>query len=484
MMNSSASLKLKAAAELERRRRAGTYAATDPLVTEDVADFIGQHMFIPETGRALELHPEQTAVLNAMNTRDSNGDFRYSTWIYSAPKKSAKTTIGAGVALWQAWRVPYGEVYIIGNDQKQADSRMAQAIRYCVEHNPAMAGRVKVATSKYTIKLDNGTRIEAIPVDPRGEAGMNPTGLFWTEAWGAVGKAAELLWTEAALSPTRAGQSFKFVDSYAGFTGESLLLERLHHGIVTNGEPHAALPEVYTRGGSIAYWCTRRFLPWQSNDAAAAYYAQEALEKTPSEFRRIHNNEWVTSENVFVPSEWWDACRGDVPTLDKRTPMVLAMDAGVTSDCFALVGVSRLGDTVAVRYAQAWKPNGGKLDFALPEAEVRRLCREYNILCVAYDPYQLHDMATRLGGEGVAWMYEFKQGEARLKADKLLYDMIRERRIVHNGDATLTEHVKNANAKTEGDNRLRIVKRAEHLKIDLAVALSMATERATALNLD
>lgn len=37
----------------------------------------------------------------------------------------------------------------------------------------------------------------------------------------------------------------------------------------------------------------------------------------------------------------------------------------------------------------------------------------------------------------------------------------------------LTQHVKNANARLE-DERLRIVKRSEHLKVDLAVALSMA----------
>jgi phage terminase large subunit-like protein len=80
-------------------------------------------------------------------------------------------------------------------------------------------------------------------------------------------------------------------------------------------------------------------------------------------------------------------------------------------------------------------------------------------------------------------MYEFKQGEQRLKADKLLYDMVRDKRMMHDGDGILREHVTNANAKTEGE-KLRIIKRAEHLKIDLAVALSMATERATALNLD
>jgi hypothetical protein len=41
----------------------------------------------------------------------------------------------------------------------------------------------------------------------------------------------------------------------------------------------------------------------------------------------------------------------------------------------------------------------------------------------------------------------------------------------------------NANAKSEGDNKLRIVKRADHLKIDLAVCLSMAIDRLEFWNL-
>lgn len=452
----------------------------DPLVYDNPADFIENEMYIPETGAAMTLHPEQRAVLEAMAARDALGNFLYSLWLWSAPKKSAKTTIGAGVALWQAWSVCDGEIYIIGNDLKQADSRMAQAIRYAVEHNPRMVNRVKVTASKYHMLLDNGTRIEAIPVDPRGEAGANPSGIFWTEAWGAIGERAEHLWTEVTLSPTRSGKAFKFVESYAGYSGESLILERLYNSLVKRGAAYPDLPEVYTTPGAIAYWCTRRYLDWQVN--APNYYRQEEAEKTPSEFRRIHLNEWVTSENVFIQPEWWDACKADFPQRGPFQSMVVGIDAGVSNDCFAIVGVTKEGERVAVRYARVWKPpEGGTIDFSEPEAELRRLGKEGRVACFTYDPMQLHDMATRLTRAGVGWFQAFDQGAKRLVADKQLHDMIRDRRLMHDGNAILTEHVKNANAKTEGD-KLRIIKRADHLKIDAAVCLSMATARARELN--
>lgn len=435
-------------------------------------------MVIPETGKPLELHPEQAAVLQAMS-HQTNGVFDYSTWLYSAPKKSGKTTIGAGVALWQACRIPDGAIYIIGNDLKQADNRMMQAIRYAIDHNPRLQSHAR--TVRFTVYLDNGTKIESIPVDPRGEAGMNPTGLFWTEAWGAIGSRAEMLWTEATLSPTRTGQAFKFIESYAGYKDESLILERLYKSIIQQGKPHGVIPELFTNGNSIGYWCTRRYMPWQV--AHPEYYLQEERENTPSEMRRIHGNEWVDAQQTFIPIEWWIACKSDY-ALNANEGVIMGIDAATTSDCFAVVLVSRHDADVYVHYARKWSPpKGGTIDFREPEAEIKRLLREYNVLEISYDAYQLHDMMNRLRNEEYAPARAFPQAGDRLIADKRLYDLIRDKRMHHHGDHDLQEHISNASAEAEKD-KMRIIKRSQELKIDLAVALSMASHRTFAYAMD
>jgi len=133
---------------------------------------------------------------------------------------------------------------------------------------------------------------------------------------------------------------------------------------------------------------------------------------------------------------------------------------------------------------RVWKPEGGAIDFAGPEKAIREeFTKQYNVVQIAYDAYQLHDMATRLRRDGVAWLRNFNQGADRLRADKLLYDTIRDRGIVHQDEPTLTEHVKNANAQiNKDDHTLRIIKRAPQLKIDACVALSMAVSEIKRLN--
>lgn len=437
-------------------------------------------MIIPETGQALELHPEQRAVLNAMSERDADGRFKYTTWLYSAPKKSAKTTLGAGVAMWQAWQIPDSQVYIVGNDLKQSDSRMSQAIRYAIEHHPTMKAHAEII--KYNVRLSNGTVIESVPVDPTGEAGANPSGIFLTEAWGAKQKKHELMWAEMTLSPTRAGQAFRFVESYAGHVGESIILENLYEQIVKNGTPHPIIPEVYTNGGMIGYWCTRRYLSWQVNNPA--YYIEEAALKPAQEFSRQHENAWVTSSDAFIQPEWWDACLGDMPPHAANEQMVIALDAAVSGDCFALVGVTRRGEILYTRAVHIWQPTPGKrVDFRDVEATLKALAGQYNVICVTYDPFQLHDFATRLQEELGIWFDEFPQTSPRLEADVQLRHLIMARRVAHDGNTELRAHILNADAKTDGDHKLRIVKRNERLKIDAAVALSMATSRALDLDI-
>jgi hypothetical protein len=170
------------------------------------------------------------------------------------------------------------------------------------------------------------------------------------------------------------------------------------------------------------------------------------------------------------------------------------MDAAVSDDTFGLLMGGRHKDEeshTCIRYARKWTPpKAGKIDFVGteenpgPEMELRRLIKEYNVIEVAYDPYQLHDLATRLSREGLAWFRPFSQAGDRLVADSELRDKIRDRQIHHSGEADLREHIQNANAAVDKEDRkLRIVKRMSKLKIDLAVCLSMCNHEVMRLNL-
>jgi hypothetical protein len=222
---------------------------------------------------------------------------------------------------------------------------------------------------------------------------------------------------------------------------------------------------------------------------ADGYLDQRKQSLTSAEIRVLVEAEWEDLDDAarFLPSMvWWDACLEPTPPLDNQTPLVLALDAAVSGDCFGLVGVSRhweRHEDVAVRYVRKWEPHGKKLDYGPIEDEVRQLCETFNVVCVTYDPYQLHSTATRLEQEGVGWFDPFNQGAARLVADKQLLDLISHRRLAHDGNADLREHLDNADRKSDGQDKLRLVKRTEGQKIDLVVTLSMAAARCLELNL-
>jgi phage terminase large subunit-like protein len=239
----------------------------------------------------------------------------------------------------------------------------------------------------------------------------------------------------------------------------------------------------------FCYWDHTPRMPWQTAD----YYEAEAALLHPSEFQRIHRNEWVSAIGQAIPVEAWDRCLDmSVPEgIHPQAPVVLGLDAGVSGDCTALVAVTRHpnrarhGD-VAIRAVEVWEPPaGGKMDYTSTiEASVRRWVSSHNVVCVVYDPYQLHHMATDLRKAGLGWFEEFSQGQQRAVADKQMVDLVIGRRIAHRGDETLRQHVANAAAKTLGDEKtLRFVKRSDRLKIDALVAASMACYQALRLNL-
>ena len=227
-----------------------------------------------------------------------------------------------------------------------------------------------------------------------------------------------------------------------------------------------------------------------------------ALSLTAAEARVLLDAEWedIEASERFLPNMLlWDLCHTDLPLLGPREPLVVAMDAATGrtndySDCFGMLGVTRYpphSDTVAVRLVQKWQARpGAKIDFwgtesnPGPERVLRTLAKSYNVVVVTYDPYQLHDMGTRLSRERIAWMHEFPQSARRTESDTDLLNLITHRRILHDGNTDLREHIDNADRKTDSlGKKLRIVKREDAAKVDLCICLSMASAKCLQLSL-
>ena len=235
------------------------------------------------------------------------------------------------------------------------------------------------------------------------------------------------------------------------------------------------------------------------DNLAEGYVEKRRQSLTEKEARVLADAEWEDDEDTkrFLDSMlWWDACAEQLPPLSPREPLVVGVDAAVgrkneASDCFGLLAVSRHPSDrtrTAVRYVKKWQARPGeKIDYTGtdsdpgPKKVLQRLCREFNVKCIAFDEYQLVDMMQQIEREERVWCDPFSQASDRLLADKQLLDVVLARRFAHDGNPDLRQHIDNADRKVDDSgSRFRIVKGRG--KIDLAVCASMANARCLELN--
>lgn len=520
----------------------------------DFIEWAESNYRIEETAQPIQLSTHQKAVLRYVLQRNPDGRFKFKTIIWSEPKKGGKTTIAGGLTRWAAetWG-RFGEIYCVGNDAEQARERGFKKLKQSVmlepgfrfnsqsEENGVLPGRWILRT-KDAVCLTTGTSVKATASDYKGEAGANPILSVWTEVWGIIHKDANRFWAEMAPSPTRP-DSIRWVETYAGYEGESELLWTLYDSTVLNGRqitagelgdlaafeeapnPDSVVPIwIDEPAGIVAFWDMgpqAHRQPWQRGPQGDAYYANERASQTPAQYTRLHENMWVSAESSYIAIEWWDALVNPLPmpapgSPEARQPMVIGIDGAVSGDCFGFVVVSRNPEAhvptcsrgraggcwgcdkqVAVRASHKWvPPKGGSIQYRPDPDPARRdgrtpwevlewYAKNFNIVEVAYDPFQLHDFATDAQKAMRVWCRQFSQGIERLVADSDLYNLIVERRIRHNGDMDIREHFTNANAKlqTNEDSKMRIVKKSETRRIDLAVCVSMAAKECLRLNI-
>lgn len=459
--------------------------------------WIESNFYIPETQEPIVLKPHQKSIINLA----LNDDWNFQTVVYSTIKKSGKTAAAGAIARYLAENSGHrAEVMCVAHDREQARGRSYQALLSSIELNPKF-NRVRKELpgiwniiERHAIHLPTNSIVRAISNDHMGEAGSNPVCTLWTEIWNITTEAGKRLWTELTPVPTRK-RSLRVIETYAGYEDESKILYDIYESGMKHGRrlthseiywPFEDQPPIWIneKARLMMYWDTgveARRMPWQTEE----YY--EIQKNTPGltlhEYERLHENRWISSTNEFLPIEWWQRLKEILPTLGAKQPAIMAVDAGVSSDCCVLVIVTRhpaedRKDTdVAVRRYRIWKPTKhNKVDFAEVKQQIREWCKEYNIVQLCYDPYQMHQMAQEIVREAITWVYEFSQGTSRLIADKQLYDVIKDKHIAHDGDPEMEEHIRNAAAKKslEDNDRIRIVKKSEDKKIDYTVALSMA----------
>lgn len=439
----------------------------------DPCSFVEQVLVNPETGKPFELLPAERTFLEHAYRRNDAGRLIYPEQVFSAPKKSGKTGFAAMNTLVATlvYGGPFAEGYCLANDLEQSQGRVFQAVGRIVEASPFLKREADPKQSRITFPA-TGATIVPIAADYAGAAGANPTISTFDELWGYTSERSRRLWDEMVPPPTRK-IALRFTTTYAGFEGESTLLEEIYRRGLSLPEIG---PDLRAGDGLLMFWTHAPVAPWQDE----AWLTQMRGQLRPNAYLRLIENRFVTTESTFIDIGWFDGCVDPFLRRERGNPSMrvwIGVDASVKRDSTAVAVVTwdEAARKPRVVWHQIWQPSpNAPLNFeATIERALLELGDRFDVAEVRYDPYQMQSSAQRLKARGVP-MREFPQTVPNLtEASQNLYDLLKDRAFIFYPDDDIRLAMQRAVA-VESTRGWRIAKEKQAHKIDIVVALGMA----------
>ena len=436
--------------------------------------FVAEVLRDPETGRPFNLLNAEREFLARAYKTDESGRLLYPEQVYGAPKKSGKTGFAAMnlLTMTLVYGGPFSEGYAVANDLEQAQGRVFQASRRIVEASPLLRRECNVTQSRLEFP-ETGAVISAIGSDYAGAAGANPVISSFDELWAFTSERSYRLWDEMTPPPTRK-ISARLCTTYAGFEGESVLLEDLLASAASSD--HASATTSTPATACSWHGTTSRLRPGRRRPGSTKCGAAFAR----NQFLRMIENRFVTTESSFVDLDWVDACVDPNATpvvIDKSLPVWLGVDASVKHDSTAIVAVTfdiaaKKARLVAHRIFQPTAADPLNFEAAI-EDTVLDMRSRFAVRGVYFDPFQMASTSQRLTAAGVP-MRECPQSVPNLTAmGSNLYELIKGQGIVVYPDDAIRLAVSRTIA-LETPRGMRLAKEKSSHKIDVVIALAMA----------
>lgn len=451
-----------------------------------VADFAEKYVVQTKgrwAGEPLALETWQRSFLDELFLVDEEGRRIYREALLGVARKGGKSTLAAAIGLYGLLGLGEqgAEVYSAAASKDQARAVFDQA-RGFVEASPLLRDWLKPMRSAIVCESTGGV-YKVLSSDGPLQHGLNPSLVVIDELW--AHKDPELYY---ALTTGQLAREEPLIVSIttAGFDRDTIAWQAYERGRKLADQGAEAMrderflfrwfeaPEGCEVDDPEA-WAAANPSSWIDHDDLA----REARRLPEPVFRRLHLNQWTDSVDSWVSASDWDACKGEV-RLDDAPDLWIGVDIGVKRDSSAVVEVGWVEDKLHVR-SRVLTPEPGR---PVAVADVKELVAGMGgdrLQEVVYDPNAFRESAQELEERGLV-MVEFPPNHARMvPASEKLYELIRERRLVHDGDPVLRSHVLASVAQLT-ERGQRISKRKSRAHIDACMALAYAADRATAFD--
>lgn len=408
-------------------------------------------------------------------------------------RKNGKSTLAAGLAIHGL--VAAGEnapeVYAAAAATDQARIIFDQSRKF-IEGSPLLRDYLRVYRSVIECKA-NGGIFKVLSADGPLQHGLNPSLVLIDELW--AHKDPELYYALTTGSGARLSPLIVSITT-AGWSRESVLWQVYEFG-----------EALLAQGGLDAMRAARHFHRWFSalpeqevtdrngwhRANPSSWIVDDDLEisrqRLPEAvFRRLHLNQWTESRESWIKPHEWDSCSARAhglprPTFDPHAPTWIAADIGVRRDCAAIVWAQWHGDKLHIGQ-EIMDPEEEGRSFGVADVRGRLAERARRMTLLkeaAYDPWSFRESAEILAELGMP-MVEFPQNASRLApASETVYELILQRRLVHDGDPVMRSHVLSAVVSPTDRGGWRISKRKSLERIDGCVALTMTADRASTM---
>lgn len=443
-----------------------------------------------------------------------DGSRRYRIAYLEIPRKSGKSTLCAGIALYLL--LCDGEerpqVYSCAGDRSQA-SIVFQAAREMIERGTAELQSAAQLRQYKILNTRKGGWYEATSAEGYSAHGKSPHGIIFDELHTQPNR---ILW-DAMLSGRGARHNPLVVAiTTAGYDRSSICWEMHQRALKAMADPDSD-PYFYGR-----IWGAAEDDDWTSEDvwrkanpnlgvSVSIDFLREECEAAKANpahenvFRNLYLNQWTQQAVRWIPMSDWDACKADFRVDDLiGLPCWAAIDLASTRDVNALSLVFRRDDEFVVapffwipetpnsararqdaqtvrNFAQQGHVKttpGNVTDYGIVCRDVLDICDRYRVQALGYDPWGPGPalmQQLQASGMPVEMQIEFGQGFGSFAAPcKQFERILASRKLRHDGNPVLRWMAQNVSVKTDPAGNLKPDKSTSADKIDGIVATIMA----------
>ena len=471
-------------------------------------------------GVPFDLLPWQDSIIRDLfGTVKENGYRQFNSAYIEIPKKNGKSELAAAVALLMTcgdgeWGA---EVYGCASDRQQASIVFDVAVDM-VDQCPALRKRIKpVMSVKRLVYKPTNSFYQVLSAEAYTKHGLNVHAVVFDELHAQPSRDLYDVMTKGSGDARL--QPLFFLITTAGTDRNSICWE-VHQKAMDILEGRKIDPTFYpviygtpddADWGLEENWYKANPSLGHTIDVEKVRSAYLSARENPAEenlFRQLRLNQWVKQSVRWMPMHAWDECafamdpetlRGrlcygglDLSSTTDVTAFVLVFPPMDDEDKFVVLPFFWIpADNLATRVRRDHVPydvwqqqgflkttEGNVVHYGFIESFIEELNTRYHIKEIAFDRWGAVQMVQNLEGMGFT-VVPFGQGYKDMSpASKELMKLTLEKKLAHGGHPVLRWMMDNVYVRTDPAGNIKPDKEKSTERIDGAVAMIMALDRA------